>query len=239
MDRLTQQLARLYGSPDAASAEVRLLVLELARPADWGALAPLWQGVQAELGLPAPAIAVSGCDGYQLWFSLAEARPAAEAQAFLDALRQRWLAELDPQRLSFWPDPQAPQPAPQVPQLREHCEVWSAFVAADLAPVFADTPWLDIPPNLDGQAELLARLRSITPAEWQHARTLLQPAEPEPAPPSASPVPPDALNLPWPPASGGPTESFSDPRQFLLAVMNDPGVALALRIDAARALLPR
>jgi hypothetical protein len=28
------------------------------------------------------------------------------------------------------------------------------------------------------------------------------------------------------------------PRQFLLVVMNDPGVALHLRIDAAKALLP-
>lgn len=239
MDRLSQQLARLYGAPGAASAEVRLLVLELARPADWAVLAPLWQGVQAELGLPAPAIAINGDDGYQLWFSLAEGQPPAEAQAFLHGLRIRWLAALAPQRLTCWPDPAAPRPAPQVARRLEPQERWSAFVAADLAPVFADTPWLDLPPNLDGQAELLARLRSITPAEWQHARTLLQPpAAPAPAARSASPTVPDAPEL-SPPASAGPAGPFSDPQQFLLAVMNDHSVALALRIEAARALLPR
>jgi hypothetical protein len=36
------------------------MVLELARPAEWPPLARVWQAVQAELGLPAPAIAVSG-----------------------------------------------------------------------------------------------------------------------------------------------------------------------------------
>ncbi|MDZ4295265.1 MAG: hypothetical protein U1C47_25500 [Hydrogenophaga sp.] len=31
---------------------------------------------------------------------------------------------------------------------------------------------------------------------------------------------------------------YQDPRRFLLDVMNDPTVALVLRIDAAKALLP-
>ena len=46
---------------------------------------------------------------------------------------------------------------PAEPDRPEH---WSAFVAPDLAHIFNDTPWLDLPPNLEGQAELLARLKA-------------------------------------------------------------------------------
>jgi len=34
------------------------------------------------------------------------------------------------------------------------------------------------------------------------------------------------------------TEKSAEPKQFLLAVMTDPGVAMQLRIEAAKALLP-
>ena len=54
-----------------AEGRVRALVIQLARPADWQPLAEVWMGVQTELGLPAPAIAVNGKDGMQLWFSVA------------------------------------------------------------------------------------------------------------------------------------------------------------------------
>ena len=65
MSRLQSELQRLYGRPvdgvatvgvDRA-ATVRAMVLELARPADWDLLSKAWRGVQADLELPAPAIA--------------------------------------------------------------------------------------------------------------------------------------------------------------------------------------
>lgn len=223
--RLQAQLHRLYGFPAEAADPTRVLVLSLGRPADWQRVGLIWQAVQTELHLPAPAIAVDGVDAFQLWFSLAQARPAAEAQAFLQALCARWLSDLARQRLTFWPD--AAGRVPDVPALRPAAEVWSAFVAADLAPVFAETPWLDIPPNLDGQADLLSKLSPITPAQWQHARALLAPPEPA-ARPAAVAAPSELV---------GPAETFTDPRQFLLAVMNDRRVDLALRVEAARALL--
>ena len=89
MNRLMSEWNRLYLLPgealaaegidlDAAQAglvdprgRVRALVLELARPAAWEPLATVWRGVQADLELPAPAIAVSGVDGYQLWSAVA------------------------------------------------------------------------------------------------------------------------------------------------------------------------
>ncbi len=188
------------------------MVLTLSRPADWAALSAVWQGVQSELGLPAPAIAVSGVDGYQLWFSLAQPRPAAQAMGFLEALRLRYLPEVAHERVGLSVTP------PAVPAQQAQPEHWSAFVAPDLAPVFADTPWLDIPPNPDGQADLLARLHSIKPADWQRALDELQPLQK-----TAADVTP---------------ASPRSPRGFLLSVMNDEALDLSLRIQAAQALLP-
>ena len=258
MPRLPQELHRLYlpwGADGLSGAEVsaslidaagqvRALVLTLARPADWQGLSAVWRGVQAELGLPAPGIAVSGTDGLQLWFSLKEPVAAAQAQGFLQALCDRYLADVAPSRLHLWPGA-GPEPAAAAADALPPREVqagqWSAFVAPDLAPVFADEPWIDLPPNPDGQAELLARLTSIQAAEWANALALLRPA---PAPGCARPASAesrsaessaDAQRMPAPPAVPG---TCVDPRQFLLEVMNNGNVALALRIEAAKALLP-
>ena len=73
MTRLQTELERLYLAAPASLADaqgrVRALVLEAVLPASWDRLSAVWQGVQAELELPAPAIAVSGTDGVQLWFA--------------------------------------------------------------------------------------------------------------------------------------------------------------------------
>ena len=251
MNRFTSQLIRLY-SPLAtldsdgklalfdASGRVRALVLELRLPADWAALALVWQGVQADLGLPAPAIVVQGVDAYQLWFSLAEPLAAQTGRSFLQALAARYLADVAPSRLRLLPaalpatDPALPPPqqhAAVVPQ-RMAEEQWSAFVSADLAPLFTQTPWLDMAPNLEGQAGLLATLQCMQPAALQEATARLRPAEA--TAPAARTTGPGALAAP-----GDQTAcAHRDPKRFLLDVMNDEGVALALRIEAAKALLP-
>jgi hypothetical protein len=231
MNRLHSELQRLYLLPttDAAgsaqAAAVRALVLELARPAEWGELSKVWRGVQADLALPPPAIAVSGTDGLQLWFSLAEPVSASEGADFLARVRARYLAHIAPERLRVWPSAADPlrSPAP-VPALHEATGNWSAFVAPDLAPVFADTPWLDIPPGEDGQADVLARLESIKPAALAAAMQRLQPLAPQEAP-RAMPGTADAPDL--------------DPARFLQQVLNDASVPLGLRIEAAKALLSR
>lgn len=79
MNPLQTELQRLYSAPEGV---VRALVLELARPADWGLLSPVWRGLQTDLALPAPAVMVSGVDGYQLWLSLAEPVPWRRRQGF-------------------------------------------------------------------------------------------------------------------------------------------------------------
>lgn len=246
MNRLQTELLRLYLPPpgaaspaagplvDAAGA-VRAMVLELRAPADWQALGVVWQGVQTDLALPAPAIAVSGTDACQLWFSLAQPLPAAQAIAFLDLLRQRYLTGVVSARvrcLPAWDQAQPPrlQHAPAVPAPQEGGDRWSAFVSPELAPMFAQTPWLDVPPSPDGQAGLLARLGSIGPGQLHDATALLQAAAAADGPGAAS-----TSALAAPAAAG--LDAQRDPRRFLLDVMNDERVALALRIEAAKALL--
>lgn len=240
MTRLQSEWQRLY-QPGTANTSlidpegrVRAMVLALSRPADWAALSAVWQAVQSELSLPAPAIAVSGSDGYQLWFSLAEPVPAPQAHAFVESLRARYLSQIEPARICLFPALDAPAPqsnwyAGMVPAQHAQADQWSAFVAPDLAPVFAETPWLDIPPSPDGQADLLSSLRSIKPDAWQTALARLQPAPALPRPATAS----ASASL-----SAETAQPCPDARRFLLGVMNDESVALALRIEAAKALLP-
>ncbi len=257
MSRLSHEFRRLFlpagvAPVDEASqtthmadsqGRLRAMVMELARPAHWQTLGAVWKGVQAELQLPAPAIAVNGTDGLQLWFSLEEPLAATRAHVFLEALRLRYLADVPRHRVTLMPaaspDPQAataPRPAP-VPAPQGTSGHWSAFVAPDLAPLFDDTPWLDIPPGDDAQAGLLARLESIKPAQWEAALRQLQPAPMTPpeahrgAAGDAASGPKDAAGMPV--AACDP-----DARRFLLTVMNDPAAPLALRVEAAKAVLP-
>ncbi|MDR7333500.1 hypothetical protein [Roseateles asaccharophilus] len=213
MNRLQAELQRLYPPPSTTQEgdRVRALLLELARPADWDTLGQLWRGVQADLQLPAPGIAVSGTDGLQLWFSLQQPVSAARAADFLARLQARYLPGIAPARV------RALATVPAIPAQDAATGNWSAFVAPDLAPVFADTPWLDIPPGADGQADLLARLAPIKPAAFEAAMQALAPA--------AAPRPDAGTDV--------------NPRQFLQRVLNDETAPLALRVDAAKALLGR
>lgn len=254
MNRLQSEWRRLYLLPASVAAGegaeaatprvidagvVRALVVELARPADWEVLSVLWRGVQADLEWPAPGIAVSGTDGLQLWFSLAAPVSAARAVSVLEGLRLRYLPDVAPARVRLWPSAAEPdRQAPLVPAAQAGSDNWSAFVAPDLAPVFADTPWLDIPPGGEGQAELLSRLRSIQPAEFDAACQRLQP----PAPSVSSFVAGDGERRGGraPEVRTGDNDAAQvDPRQFLQQVLNDVSVPLALRIEAAKALLQR
>lgn len=251
-----QRLFLLPSGPDASSlvidaeGQVRALVLELTRAPDWAVLGRVWQGVQAELELPAPGIAVSGVDALQLWFSLAAPVPVARARAFLDGLRQRFLAEVDVRRVRLWPatdatvQPSAQRHAALVPALQASGN-WSAFVAPDLAPVFGDTPWLDIPPSEEGQANLLRVLAPMPLNDFEAALATMGMAHPTQAdvgcaraePPSPRVLPSLATASV---ASMAPDSRSSDDaqaRRFLRQVMDDESAPLALRIEAAKALL--
>jgi hypothetical protein len=205
MNRLQAELQRLYG-------QGRTAVLELAGAGGWTQLAKVWQGVQAELELPAPAIAVDGSDAYQLWFSFSAQVSAVEAEGFLAALRARYLRGVPADRVRFNLQPVSMPPFQLGP------DRWSAFVTQDLAGLFDEGPWLDMPSGIDAQADLLARLQTMPPAAVRRALLRLKPVA--------------EANMP---SMHGTDQD--DPRTFLLRVMNDAGVDMHLRIEAAKALL--
>lgn len=259
MSTLQAELDRLYLSHErniqnphgaepgliAPDGTVRVMVLELARPADWTLLSILWRGVQTDLELPAPAIAVSGIDGYQLWFSLAEPVSVAHARGFLESLRLRYLSLVAPGRLSMRPSVDAASPgkihhALLVPALQPATGRWSAFVAPDLAAIFSAEPWLDLPPNPDAQAKVLSRLECIKPAGFHAALERMSPVvvRAETAPITSAPDETDGSQASQEVNASALNGNSPDPKGFLLGVMNDKTVELHLRIEAAKALLP-
>jgi len=258
MSTLPAELNRLYlaherhiQSPHGAGSgliapdgRVRAMVLALARPADWTLLSPLWRGVQTDLELPAPAIAVSGVDAYQLWFSLAEPIAVAQAGAFLEGLCLRYLRSVAPGRLSMMPSVDAAVPgniahAMLVPALQPATGRWSAFIAPDLAAIFSEEPWLDLPPNPDAQANVLSRLECTKPAAFHAALALLSPVGKTATSPTTAIT--DERNDRQAQQQVSPSVPLGnglDPKGFLLGVMGDQTIELHLRIEAAKALLP-
>jgi hypothetical protein len=247
MNRLQSQLSRLYlpppseqgdgtkhERPTAPTDKVRVMILEVAGPADWTELSKVWRGVQADLRLPAPAIAVSGSNGMQLWFSLQEQTGMTQAADFLTCLRTHYLPGIALSRVLLQPSAaHEPFSMPTVPQVSELTGNWSAFIASDLASVFVDTPWLDIEPSAEGQADLLSRLESIRPSAFDAAMQTLSPAAARETP-SAQASNSAAGRCPH---EGVTAASDIDPRRFLQQVLNDESAELALRIAAAKALL--
>nr|WP_297526638.1 hypothetical protein [uncultured Roseateles sp.] len=225
MSRLATEFQRLYAAGPEGS--VRALVLDVGRPSDWELIGAAWRGVQLNLSLPAPGIAIAGENSYQLWFSLQQGCTPEEARAFFDGLKARYLGGVAAPRIRCLTEP------PAVPSEVNEGQ-WSAFVAPDLAPVFVEATWLDIPPGVEGQADLLKSLKSIARQEWLAALEQLALPAAQDLAPAVTTQSPEVLPL----ASYSPATGFSDPRAFLLQVMNDATVPMALRIEAAKALLP-
>lgn len=236
MSKLTEQLQRLFAAPagtadaDAPLAlcggdgRVRTLVVGIERGSDWPTVAALCQALQEALELPAPAISVSPTAGFQVWLPLAEWVAPELAAAFLDALRRNYLAELPAGRVTLLP--LAAAAAGRVPALDADSGKWSAFIDPGMGSMFVDEPGLEIAPNPDRQADMLAAVQCITAKEFQRALALLQAAD-DTAPP--------ADGRPRSTLAGG--QNFTDPKAFLLAVMNDPAASTGQRIKAAAALL--
>ena len=250
---LLNQWTRLLGtSPDGSSADARVVAWKVgARHSQWVSL--VWAALQADAGLPAPAIAVDGEAGWCLLVALPAGRSADEARSVLRhlitaALRQADVAvsstDADAWTFVCWPADLAPDQAtwPPVPR-QTGPDRWSAFVAPDLVPVFADTPWLDCAPGEEGQAALLSRLQPVALSTWERCLAAAQ-AEagllPGHAAPAEADRPQGGATVAAPTHTHTDTHSHTpadDARAFLLKVMNDPQVDLGHRIEAARALL--
>jgi hypothetical protein len=222
---------------------VRAMVLGFERATDWDLVAKLYQGIQEDFELPAPAVSISGQAGYQLWLSLAECIPVAEARLFIDALRRKYLIDIPLAKLRFSPDAGAASLVNLVPALHEASGKWSAFIDPSMGAMFVDEPGLSMAPNMDRQADMLAGLKSMKAVDFQRALNSLQSeAEANARLPEQSAVEsgvfPSAPDLGRMRSTLNVGNNYTDPKTFLLAVMNDASASPGQRIKAAKALLP-
>jgi len=147
--------------------------------AHWLRLCEVANTLQETLGLPAPAVSISGGDAYYLWLSLAKPVPAERAQAFLERLRDAYFPEVDLDTDAV----RAPIALP--PCLHPRTGKWAAFIHPGMGASFADEPGLDMAPPPLGQAAFLEGLESIGEEQFERAFQALEAAhesKPVPAP---------------------------------------------------------
>ena len=217
------------GGPDA-SGEHRLLRVAFRRPGDWEQAATIFQGIQDDLELPAPPVSVDG-RGFCLWFPLAQPVSREQANALLSSLIARYAADLPPDRI----EAEAVDAVELPPARLGGGDRWSAFIDPGMGSLFIAEPWLEMAPTADKQAELLAGFSEIKAEEFERALSRLAPASPRTPPASDTPRHESAPAADGKLSLNGP---HADPQSFLLAVMNDPNASPALRVEAAKALLP-
>lgn len=252
MERLIAELQRLFLQPSDAAGTLpstnsrlpehglllepapdgrqRVLSIAVCRPADWEHVAAIHRGVQETLDLPAPLVSVDG-QGFRLWFSLAEPVSQERALAFLAGVLARHAPDLPAARVQINSDGNLVLPPARLPG----DERWTAFIDPSMGSMFLDEAWLDMPPNLDKQADLLAGFSSVQTAEFEQALAQLASG---PAPAPGATVATLSDDAPRTREMLGLTGHYADPKSFLLAVMNDPQASAQQRIEAAKALMP-
>jgi hypothetical protein len=196
MQKLISELTRLYLPAGAMSADtltphllgqttlpidlttgdglVRALVIAFDKTSDgedaqhWSRLCSVANALQAELGFPAPAVSVSGANGYGLWLSLETPVPAAQAQQFLALLRKAYFPEIE-----LRPD-SVGAPVELPPCLHQSTGRWAAFIHPGMGASFAEESGLEMAPPFAGQAAFLEGLQSIGEAQFLRAIETLQ-----------------------------------------------------------------
>ncbi len=212
MHKLIQELIRLYLAPGTApeglaariagqstdpvdlaglDGLVRAIVIPFRKmrtgdeTAHWTLLCDVANALQAELDLPAPAVSVSGTDGYGLWLSLATPIASALAQEFVSLLR-----------LAYFPDVKVASDAASTlialpPCLTPASDKWAAFIHPGMGASFADESGLEMAPPLGGQVTFLEGLQPIDAVQFDDALALLRgkhTVAPPPAPLRAAPA---------------------------------------------------
>lgn len=184
MDKLTSELHRLYligGQLADAAGQTRALTIDFHKTEEeqhWTRLCDVANALQKELGLPAPAVSVSGGDAYRLWLSLAQPVSAEEARRFLALLHT-----------TYFPDEQIDLGRSGVklpPSLNEATGLWAAFINPGMGGALAEDLGLEIAPPDAAQAAFLEGLGCITQEEFARATATLQ--RTHSAPPAPMPI---------------------------------------------------
>ena len=134
----------------------------------WTDLCTVANALQTQLRFPAPAVSISGANGYRLWLSLQSPVPTAMAHEFLELVRKAYVPDMQP-------SPGA-TPVDLPPCQHQGTGMWAAFINPGLGASFADESGLDMAPPIAGQAALLAGLESISDAQFRQALAALRPA---------------------------------------------------------------
>lgn len=190
---LSTELTRLYrldGDTDSqplplvsAAGLTRTLILEFRRtanqatPRHWDQLCQMANYLQDKLGLPAPAVSISGNNAYRLWLSLAQPVPLTQAHAFLQALCASNFPDLHAAQLNWLPQAgsdDASHLSIECPPCLQSNGLWSAFIHPGMGAAFEEEGGLEMPPPAAGQAAFLERLRSISAEQWQQSCATLQ-----------------------------------------------------------------
>ncbi|MFC5547745.1 hypothetical protein [Massilia aerilata] len=211
MEKLIAELTRLYLAPEAVTREalaahvagkttlaIKLTTADgLARAfaipfrkvfgdgeaGHWDRLCRVANALQAELGLPAPAVSIDGASAYRLWLSLASPVPAGEAQEFLELLQRTYFPQTE-----LAPDA-ATAPVYLPPCLNPRSGKWAAFIHPGMGASFAEESGLEMAPPLQGQAAFLEGLDSIADEQFREAlHKLEQKQAPAPAPAPVEPA---------------------------------------------------
>jgi hypothetical protein len=160
----------------SSDAMVRAIAIPFPRMPDgepaghWTRLCATANGLQADLGLPAPAVSISGSDGYGLWLSLDTPIPVAQAQDFVALLRQAYFPDMERQAGA------AGAPVELPPCLNLATGKWAAFIHPGMGAAFADESGLEMAPPLAGQAAFLEGVQSIGSERFEHAYAMLRQA---------------------------------------------------------------
>lgn len=137
----------------------------------WEALCAIANALQNQLDLPAPAVSISGSDGFILWLSLASPVPAAQARRFVTLLSA---AHAPDGAIHASAAEKLPEATALPPCLHPVSHKWAAFIHPGMGTSFAAEPGLDMAPPLAAQAGFLASLTSITPAQFARALDALE-----------------------------------------------------------------
>jgi hypothetical protein len=156
---------------DLANTEgyTRALVIDFHKTRDeqhWTRLCDVANALQTELGLPAPAVSVSGGDSYGLWLSLASPITTAQARQFLALLHKTYFEDeqIDLGRTVV-----------EIPPCRHQAsQLWAAFINPGMGASFAEELGLEMQPPVAAQAAFLEGLQSIGDVEFKQALDLLQ-----------------------------------------------------------------
>jgi hypothetical protein len=137
----------------------------------WRRLCEVAHALQAQLGLPAPAVSISGANGYALWLSLETPTPVALVQQFLELLHSAYFPDM-PLR----PDAAA-APVELPPCLHQRTGRWAAFIHPGLGASFADESGLEMAPPFAAQCAFLEGLHSMAAAQFSAAMETLRRAQ--------------------------------------------------------------